>query len=459
VSQDSADHTYESDRVTNTPPDSSGRRVLLLMASQTYRAGAFLEAATRLNMPVAVGSEQDQPLAHLNPAGHLVVDFHDLEGATDKIVQFAQDYPFDAIVSTDDDGVVLAAMASDALGMPHNPLLAVLSARDKYQTRQALTAAGMRSPEYQRFSVDDNPQQAAAQVSYPCVVKPLALAASRGVMRADNPEQFVVAFERLVSILSGIEHGDGTQVGDQILVEGFIPGDEVAVEGLLMAGELQVLAIFDKPDPLDGPFFEETIYVTPSRHPTQVQDEIVDATRQAVAALGLTEGPIHAEMRVNDQGVWILELAPRSIGGYCSRALRFGADAALEELILQQALGGPLGSTEPASPASGVMMIPIPEAGILCEVRGVESAREVPGIDEIRLTLPVGQAVVPLPEGSQYLGFIFSRAENPERAEAALRRAHQSLTFVILPPDEAATHQPGQTAVDVLEASTHNGPD
>jgi biotin carboxylase len=314
----------------------------------------------------------------------------------------------------------------------------------------------MRTPEYQRFSVDDDPGDVAQQVSYPCVVKPLALAASRGVMRADNLEQFVVAFERLISILRGIEHGVGTPLGDQILVEGFIPGGEVAVEGMLIAGELQVLAIFDKPDPLDGPYFEETIYVTPSRHPQEVQAEIVEATVQAVAALGLSEGPIHAEMRVNDQGAWILEVAPRSIGGYCSRALRFGSDAALEELILQHALGRPLTSTEPASPASGVMMIPIPKAGILCEVQGVERAQEVPGIEEIRLTLPVGQAVVPLPEGSQYLGFIFSRAENPQDAEAALRQAHARLRFVILPPDGAELHEPGETAVDVQEFTAQN---
>jgi biotin carboxylase len=416
------------------------------MATQTYRASAFLEAASRMDLTVAVGSEETQVLAHLNPSGNLQVDFHDLEGATDRIVEFASEYPIKAIVSTDDDGVLLAAMASDALGLSHNPLVAVRAARDKYQTRQALAGAGMRTPKYKRFSVDDDPGEVAKQVSYPCVVKPLALAASRGVMRADDPEQFVVAFQRLVSILKEIEHVDATLVGDQILVEDFIPGVEVAGEGILIDGELLVLAIFDKPDPLDGPYFEETIYVTPSRHSPQVQQEIVAATKQAIAALGLTDGPIHAEMRVNEQGAWILEVAPRSIGGYCSRALRFETDIGLEELILEHSLERPLSSTDPATPASGVMMIPIPKAGILCEVQNVARAQDVPGIEEIRLTIPVGQPVVPLPEGSQYLGFIFSRAENPQDAEAALREAHERLNFVILPPDEAELHEPGETA-------------
>ncbi len=426
------------------PLEGPTNRVLLLMATQTYRASAFLEAASRLDLTVAVGSEEAPVLGHLNPSGNLQVDFHDLEGATDQIVEFASEYPLKAIVSTDDDGVVLAAMASDALGLSHNPLVAVRAARDKYQTRQALAAAGMRVPDYHRYSIDDDPADIAQQVSYPCVVKPLALAASRGVMRADDPEQFVAAFKRLASILRATEHGEEAAVHDQILVENFIPGVEVAVEGILIDAELLVLAIFDKPDPLDGPYFEETIYVTPSRHPQEVQEEIVDATRQAVAALGLTDGPVHAEMRVNEHGAWILEVAPRSIGGYCSLALRFGTDIGLEELILQHALERPLSSTEPATPASGVMMIPIPEGGILCEVQHVEQAREVLGIEEIKLTIPVGQAVVPLPEGSQYLGFIFSRADNPKDAEAALREAHEQLNFVILPPDEAELHQPGK---------------
>ena len=420
------------------PLEGPTNRVLLLMATQTYRASAFLEAAARLDLTVAVGSEEEPVLGHLNRSGNLQVDFHDLEGATDQIVEFASEYPLKAIVSTDDDGVVLAAMASDALGLSHNPLVAVRAARDKYLTRRTLVAAGMLTPQFERYLITDDPAEVAKQVNYPCVVKPLALAASRGVMRADDPEQFVAAFKRLTSILSEMEQAEARE---QILVEDFIPGDEVAVEGMLIDGELLVLAIFDKPDPLDGPYFEETIYVTPSRHPLDVQEEIAKTTGQAIAALGLTDGPIHAEMRVNGEGVWMLEVAPRSIGGHCSRALRFGTDVGLEELILERALERPLSSTDLASPASGVMMIPIPKAGILCKVQHVEQARDVAGINEIQLTIPAGQPVVPLPEGSQYLGFIFSRAEFPADAEAALREAHEQLNFVILPPDEAELHE------------------
>jgi biotin carboxylase len=269
------------------------------------------------------------------------------------------------------------------------------------------------------------------------VVKPLFLSASRGVIRANDPVEFVAAFHRLAAILRRPEvAAQGGPLARQILVETYIPGVEVAVEGLLSRGRLRVLAIFDKPDPLEGPFFEETIYVTPSRLSASVQQSIVACTAQAVATLGLEHGPIHAELRVNDQGPWILEVAPRSIGGLCSRALRFGEGMSLEELILRHAMGLEVDSIIRERQAAGVMMIPIPQAGVLREVRGQDEARAVPGIEEIRLTIPLGQEVVPLPEGWRYLGFIFARDDTPEQVEAALRDAHRRMTFIINPPDE-----------------------
>lgn len=409
------------------------KRILLLMTTKTYRAGAFLDAAEKLGIPVTVGSEEAHLLADANPSGHLALDFHDLEQSTSDISEFAQQHPLNAIVSTDDDGVVLAAMASDALQLPHNPLGAVATARNKYETRRVLSKAGLLTPTFWRFEIDDDPLQVANVVTYPCVVKPLALSASRGVMRANNPDEFLTAFKRLQPILQETSFDPISDAARQILVERFIPGDEVAVEGILVQNQFIPLAIFDKPDPLDGPFFEETIYVTPSRHPQSVQDDILNVTRKALAALGLVNGPVHVELRLNEAGAWILEVAPRSIGGYCSRTLRFGKDTSLEALILQQALGQALVSTEMTTPASGVMMIPVPSRGILCDVEGFREAESVRDIDEIRLTIPAGQMVVPLPEGSQYLGFIFARADSPEDVESALRQAHECLHFVIDP--------------------------
>jgi biotin carboxylase len=272
------------------------------------------------------------------------------------------------------------------------------------------------------------------------VVKPLSLSASRGVIRADDAGQFVAAFRRVAAIIqrTDIAPPPGA-AGHEILVEGFIPGSEVALEGLLSRGDLRVLALYDKPDPLDGPFFEETIYVTPSRLSTAVQEGIVARTAAVATALGLREGPVHAELRVNAQGPWLLEIAPRSIGGLCSRTLRFGPGITLEELIVRHALARDVASFEREREAAGVMMIPIPRAGILREVFGQQEARKVPGVEDLRLTIPPGQEVVPLPEGSKYLGFIFARDPTPEGVEAALREAHRRLTFHIVPPEASAS--------------------
>ncbi len=412
-------------------------RLLLLMTTNTYRASAFIEAAQRLGVPVVVGSDREQILSAANPGGHLTLNFLAPEQASGAIVAFAKQYPIQAVVSADDDGAILAAMAAAALGLRHNPVDAVTAARDKHCMRAVLAAAGLPSPHSTLVSIDEDPEEAARRVSFPCVVKPLFLSASRGVIRADDPAQFVAAFQRVVAILRRPEVAvQGGALAQQILVETFIPGIEVAVEGLLSEGKLKVLALFDKPDPLEGPFFEETIYVTPSRHPAPVQQSVVACTAEAVHVLGLRHGPVHAELRVNDQGPWILEMAPRSIGGLCSRTLRFGAGISLEEMILRDAMGLEVASLEREGRAAGVMMIPIPQAGTLREVRGQDEARRVPGIEEIRITIPVGHEVVPLPEGTRYLGFIFARDDTPDRVEAALREAHRRLTFIISPPCE-----------------------
>ncbi len=411
-------------------------RLLLLMTTNTYRAGAFLEAARRLGVPVVVGSDREQALAAANPGGHLTLNFLAPEKASRAIIEFAKQYPIQAVVSADDDGAILAAVAAAALGLRHSSLDAVAGARNKHRMREILAAAGVPSPRYVLVSVDEHPEDVARRVNFPCVVKPLFLSASRGVIRADDPLEFVAALRRVRAIVCRPEvAAQRGPLAQQVLVEDFIPGIEVALEGLLSEGKLRVLAIFDKPDPLEGPFFEETIYVTPSRHPAPVQQSIVACTAQAVEALGLQHGPVHAEFRVNDHGPWILEIAPRSIGGLCSRALRFDGDVSLEDLIVRHAMGLRVDFLERERLAAGVMMIPIPQAGVLTEVRGQEEALGVPGIEEIRITVPVGQEVIPLPEGTRYLGFIFARDETPDGVETALREAHRRLTFVITSPE------------------------
>jgi biotin carboxylase len=270
----------------------------------------------------------------------------------------------------------------------------------------------------------------AADLKYPCVVKPLDLSGSRGVIRADNPEEFLAAAEKLRQFLVSLGSAPNET---PFLVEQYVAGVEVALEGILDGGRLQVLALFDKPDPLEGPYFEESIYVTPSRHSRETQDAIAECAAEASAALGLREGPVHAELRLNESGPWIIELAGRSIGGLCSQTLRFSSDASLEELILRQAFGIEIESYERERSAGGVMMIPIPEAGLLKKVEGCDAAEALPLIESVEITAKLNNSLVPLPEGDSYLGFIFARGEQPADVESALREAHSKLRFEIAP--------------------------
>ena len=414
--------------------DDSRPRVLLLMTTTTYRAHDFLAAARQIGVDVVIGSDQPQALAALAPGKTLVLDFLHADDGAQTIVDFATERPLTAIVAVDDDGALAAAIASEKLALSHNSVASVRAARNKHRTRQILAQAGLPSPRFWCVPSDVNPAQVAPEISFPCVLKPLFLSASRGVIRADTPVQFVAAFQRLCALLQLPEvAARGGALAQQILIETFIPGQEVALEGLLIRGELHVLALFDKPDPLDGPFFEETLYVTPSRLPATVQQAVATCTAQTARALGLREGPLHAELRVNNAGPWVLEVAARSIGGLCSRTLRFGAGVSLEALILHQALGRDPTAYERETLASGVMMLPIPHRGLLHAVRGQELAKQIPGIEALDLTIPLGHEVIPLPEGSRYLGFLFARAETPEQVEASLRAAYQQLAFDITP--------------------------
>ena len=410
-------------------------RLLLLIPTTSYRVADFMAAAARRDAEVTVGSNQRPVLEQFAGGRTVKLDFADLERGAGQIAAFARDYPLTAILGLDDQTTLLAAIASERLGLPHNTPESVAATRDKYRFRSALANAGPPAPAFQQLALADDPAQAAKIAPYPCVLKPVALAASRGVIRANDETAFVAAFERIARILREPDVTGFGAANQRILVESFIPGAEVALEGLLIGGRLHVLALFDKPDPLDGPFFEETIFVTPSRLPAPAQKRIGATVEQAIAALGLRDGPIHAELRVNRDGVWPIEIAARSIGGLCSRVLRFGAGVRLEELILGHALGLPLENLERESRPAGVMMIPTPLAGTLRAVRGLDEARAVDGVDEATINIPIGQVVAPPPEGTRYLGFIFAHGETPAAAEASLREAHRQLAFDIEPAD------------------------
>ncbi|MCB0208274.1 MAG: ATP-grasp domain-containing protein [Anaerolineae bacterium] len=404
------------------------KRVILLMRNSTYRGQAFSEAAKRLDIEIATGLDIHPDLADYWKVP-LALQFDQPEESAAKIVAFASQQPVQAVLSVDDSASLIAAKASEALGLVHNSSESALAARNKYHMRRMFAQGGVSSPQFKLFEMTDDPHRIATEVRFPCVVKPLLLSGSRGVMRTNSPAELVDAFKRLSRMLAAHNRIPGST---QILIEDYIPGVEVALEGVIDKGQLKVLALFDKPDPLEGPFFEETIYVTPSRLPDDVQTAVADCAGRAAEALGLRFGPVHAELRVNDDGPWMVEMAGRSIGGLCSRTLRFGLDnMALEELILRQAVGLEIDSFSRTSEASGVMMIPIPMAGILKGIEGVESAREVPGIEAVDITAKLNQPLIPLPEGDSYLGFIFARGETPDRVETALRQAHQQLNFII----------------------------
>ena len=451
------------------------KRLLLLSTTTGYQAQQFRAAAERMGISLVLASDSCHAMDDPWGDGAISVRFQKPHESAGKIGEYAQHQPIHGLAAVGDGPTTAAALIARELSLPFHSPEAVQLCRNKFLARQCFQQAGMRVPWYSRFKAISDPAQASPAVPYPCVLKPLGLSASRGVIRADNLQEFVAAFQRINTLL---QQKDVRIMRDEsagwIQVESFIPGREFAVEGLVTRGRLRVLAIFDKPDPLDGPFFEETIYVTPSRLGKPEQQAIADCAQGAISALGLSDGPVHAELRLNDDGPWMLEVAARPIGGLCAGALRFehrrdssnldpsthhpdsrtshpersdgsgcsqstldnrqsemGLGISLEELILRHALGENVESFARERCASGVMMIPIPHEGFYEGVDNLEEAQDVPNIERIEITAKLRQKLLPLPEGASYLGFIFARAGDPATVESALRESHRRLRFLI----------------------------
>jgi hypothetical protein len=413
------------------------RRLLLLAATTGYQIREFGEVAARLGVELVFASDRCSELNDPWADRAIAVRFHEIERSANKTLAALAGALPDGVLAVGDRPVALGAWLAEVLGLPGHPLGAAVASADKLASRHALRAAGMPVPWFEELFLDADPLAAADALPFPVVVKPLSLSGSRGVMRADDPGSFVVAVNRLRRLLDAPDVRQSQAEHRRALVEAFIPGREFAVEGLLNRGTYRPLAIFDKPDPLNGPFFEETIYVTPSGAATATQHAIVKAIARATVALGLHHGPVHAECRVNEAGVHVLEVAARPIGGLCARALRFssssGTQASLEEVLVRHAVGEDVSAYARAPEASGVMMLPVPARGVYKGVSGIDRARRIPGVTGVQIAAKPDSLLVPLPEGRSYLGFLFAGGPDAAAVETALRTAHACLVFAIDP--------------------------
>ncbi len=405
------------------------KTIVIVAGCESYRIGDFVAAASLLRMRTVVATDATAPI-EVN-AGQIEIDLGDPGKAAEKIVAAEPDAT--AVFAVDDDGVQTAALAAQALRLPHNPPWAVAATRDKLAMRRLLSSAGVAQPEFAAAGPGEV-AGAAARIGFPVVVKPVGLSASRGVIRVDSAAHAPVAEDRIRKILAAAQRDPG----EPLLVERYVPGVELAIEGMLVDGELKVLAVIDKPDPLEGPFFEETMFVTPSRHTPRLQAEVVALVGEAARALGLRVGPIHAEVRVPPHtSARLIEIAARPIGGLCGRSLSFGLlGESLEVVLLRGALGATHSETTNKGPtlrpaAAGVLMLPIPASGTLTGVDNVEEVKAIAGITDVAITLVKGRPVRTLPEGDRYLGFVFASGASPDAVEGALREAATTLSVTI----------------------------
>jgi len=414
------------------------KRVLLFASKLGYQTRAFGSVAEKLGVELVLVTDRCHRLEDPWRDQAIPVHFENPEDAAASILRAQRGHRIDGILALGDRPTPTAAYAARSLAIPFHHPSSVIACRNKLRMREIFRDSGLPVPKFHSLPFHPPAEPALLGISYPCVLKPLSLSASQGVVRANNREEFLAAATRLKHLLESPEIRVTREPNlDQMLVEDYLPGREVAAEGLLTEGQLRILAIFDKPDPLEGPFFEETIYITPSRLPLDLQHSIETSFRSAAAALGLSHGPVHGEFRINEHGVWPIEIAPRPIGGMCAQALRFvpakQPATSLEELLLRHSLGLPGADAPREQLASGVMMIPVPQSGTFQEMEGLEHSLQTPGVTSIEITARLYDYIVAWPEGASYLGFIFARGTDPEDVEAAIRAAHAKLHFTLVP--------------------------
>jgi len=401
--------------------------VLLLSPHCSYRLAPYLKAAEKLAIDTIVASQGEYSLVSAAASGiHINFDHPDACG---QLLKAIHDRQIKAVIGTDDRTVELAAQVSKALKLTHNEPQSIRFTRRKDLARQCLQKSSLNVPEFQICALDKLLAGENCTPGYPVVIKPLALSGSRGVIRANNPTELIAAAQRLHAILDEVTNEDEKQL---VLVEAFIPGYEYAYEGLLNNGKLQTLTLFDKPDLMEGPYFEETYYITPSRLASEQQAAIQQAVETACRAYGLQQGPIHAEVKLHNNKVWFIEMASRTVGGQCARLFNYATGLTLEETVLAQAVGLEL-DQQSIEYAAGVLMIPILQQGLLRRVEGLLEASKVPYIEDIEISIHEGYEIIPLPEGDSYLGFMFAKAPTPVEAEQALRTAYKKITVVTSP--------------------------
>lgn len=408
--------------------DILGKRLLLISHHNSYRIASYIKAAKNLSLDVTIASQGKHSLV-TEVADGLHVNFDDTESALKEIIKENNKKPFAGILGSDDQTVELAAQAAKVLHLPHNPPEAAQYSHRKDLARAKLTLADRNVPFHCLLNLTKPIKNQIIDLPLPCVVKPLNMSASRGVIRVDNTEQLKVACERLRPILA-----DSPNIFEQthILIEAYIDGIEIAYEGYLQNKKLNTITIFDKPDQLTGPYFAETIYVTPSSLDNDLQLAIKMEIEKSCKAYGLVTGSIHAECRIDKNNkVWILEIASRTIGGDCARILD-NNNYSLEEMAILLSIGKNI-TIKKSKKARAVMMIPIKQKGLLKRVEGLSLANKVKHIDSIDIIINQGHELIPLPEGNQYLGYIFSSADTSEKATEAIRMAYDILTFITSP--------------------------
>lgn len=358
------------------------------------------------------------------------------EQAIEQALRLHEQTSIGAVLGYEEDATLTVAHIAAALGLPAHPVAAAEAALDKPMMKQRFAAAGIPAADFIVAADEDEAVAWAEAGGYPVVVKPCRGSASQGVIRANDEHTLRQAYRRLRRIIRDHELDNGGRPPSAHLVERYLPGSELSCELLLQYGAPEVITEFGKPLPLTGPYFEESIYLTPPALGAALRREVHELSMAAAKALGFYHGPAHCEIRLTPDGPKVLEIAGRLLGGACAGSFRDRLGEDLDALLLRSALGERITLPAPAddAPTVGALMIPVPGEGRVVAVRGDDGARRVPGVRDVSLQTEPGEIVVPFPEQACYaVGFVSASGPDEAAVVGSLGQAAAQISLELTP--------------------------
>ncbi len=383
------------------------KKLLLVIPENSYKSNDFVVAAEKLGIDFLIITDSEQVSSKFSDT--VIINKFDAELNKNNLKKLKD---VTHVLPVDHSALKFSGYLVDLLEVKGNKLESINLSMNKYESRKIFNSLlDIKVNNEIIKNIDD--VNTFINKNGTSVLKPIYGTASKSVLKINNVEKNKEQIEKLMQ-----------DCFDQdLVIEEYIDGKEYALEGTIINSELKKIVIFDKPVEYKHPYFEESIYITPSELSSEAEKRVVSIVDKACKKIGLEDGPVHVEFKINENQIFIIEINPRMIGGLCSRCLSFGLfKVSLEEIILHAFMNNELKNIELLNNYVGVLMIPTPKSGKFISINK-EELENIPNISNVEITVPEGSDLLEPPYGDKYLGFAFSQGIDKKTVNESLLTA------------------------------------